>query len=173
MGDLEGDDVLALHRLADDDQLGDVGMGGGDLFELLLEATWSAVRAEDRVARSGEARRHLCRRLAVDLLELEVDALVGEVVGLLAADHDLDVELTAGRRHGRDVARVDAGGAQRLELAQVERADVDVEAVVARLLAGGCGASGRDPQTTHQHANGHDGRDPAPHLDTPRLIRPP
>ena len=89
-----------------DDQLGDVGMGGGDLFELLLEATWSAVRPEDRVARRGEARRHLCRRLAVDLLELEVDALVGELVGLLAAPtrprRRVDRRM---RRHGRDVAR--------------------------------------------------------------------
>ena len=93
LGDLEGDDVLALHRLADDDQLGDVGVVGGDLFELLLEAAGPAVRAEDRVALGGEARRHLGRRLAVDLLQLEVDALVGELVRLLTADHDLDIEL--------------------------------------------------------------------------------
>ena len=96
LGDLEGDDVLALHGLADDDQLRDVGVVGGDLFELLLDAAGPSVRAEDRVALGGEARRQLGRRLTVDLLQLEVDALVGELVRLLSADHDLDVELAAG-----------------------------------------------------------------------------
>ena len=52
-GHLEGDDVLALHRLADRDQLGDVRMLGGELLELVLQAARRAVGPEHRAAACG------------------------------------------------------------------------------------------------------------------------
>lgn len=143
--DPERDDVLALDGLADHDQLGDVRVVGGDLLELLLEVAGPAVGAEDGVARLRQAGGHLGGGLAVDLLQLEVDALVGQRFGLVAADDDLDVELTASRGCGTEVVGVDARGPQDLELAAVELADVDVVPVVARLLAGACWRSGAAP----------------------------
>ena len=56
-GHLEGDDVLALHRLADRDQLGDVRMLGGELLELVLQAARRTVGPEHLIAVGGRVRR--------------------------------------------------------------------------------------------------------------------
>ena len=124
--DLDGDDVLPVHRLADRDQLDDVGVVGRELLVLLLEPAGAAVGSEDLVARSRLAGGQLGDRLAVDLLELEVDALLDQVGGLIVAEDDLDVGLAVGggrqvhlvhvetgRPHGREVARGRAGRRRR------------------------------------------------------------
>ena len=61
-GHLEGDDVLALHRLADRDELGDVRMFGGELLELVLQAARRTVGPEHLVAVRGRDRPVLRRR---------------------------------------------------------------------------------------------------------------
>ena len=61
-GHLEGDDVLALHRLADRDELGDARMLRGELLELVLQAARRTVGPEHPVAVCGRDRPGLGRR---------------------------------------------------------------------------------------------------------------
>ncbi len=56
-GHLEGDDVLAPHRLADRDELGDVRIFGSELLELVLQAARRTVGPEHLVAVCGRGRR--------------------------------------------------------------------------------------------------------------------
>ena len=173
--DLDGDDVLPVHRLADRHELDDVGVVGRDLLELLLEAAGAAVRSEDLVARGGLLRGQLGHRLAVDLLQLEVDALVGELRRLVLAQDDLDVGLAVGRRGDVHLVRVEPRRPHRGQVARVEPAGVDVVGGLALLLPGrgrrgGSGSRRGRSEPTDEHADGHDGRDPAPHPPYPRLF---
>ena len=173
--DLDGDDVLPVHRLADRDQLDDVGVVGGELLELLFEAAGAGVRSEDLVARGGLLRGQLGHRLAVDLLQLEVDALVGELRRLVLAEDDLDISLAVGRRGDVHLVRVEPGRPHRGQVASVEPAGVDVVGARALLLRrrgrrGGSGSRRGRPQPADENTDGHDGRDPAPHPPHPRLL---
>ncbi len=56
------------------------------------------------------------------------------------------------------------------ELARVERAGIDVVAVIVRACwAGGRGASGSGHQPAHQDTNGNDRSKLASHPDTPKV----
>ena len=60
-GHLEGDDVGALHCLADRDQLGDVRMLGGEFLEFVVQSARCGVGAKDLVAGRGVRRGGLGR----------------------------------------------------------------------------------------------------------------
>ena len=140
--DLDGDDVLAVHRLADGDQLDDVGVVGRDLLELLLDAAGAAVGPVDLEALGGLEGGQLGGRLPVDLLQLEIDTLVGEFRGLVLAEDDLDLGLTVGGGGDVHLVRVEPRGPHRGQVASVDLADVDVVAALA-LLLGGSGRGAR------------------------------
>jgi hypothetical protein len=83
-GDLEGDQVLPLHRAADRGQPGDVRVVGGQALELVPQAARPAVGTEHAVRGRGAGRRPRHG------LGPQGDAVAGERVRLPGGQDDLD-----------------------------------------------------------------------------------
>ncbi|MFD0458915.1 hypothetical protein ACFQ2H_29910 [Streptomyces violaceoruber] len=86
LGELERQDVLAVDRLADGDDLGEAGVLLGGAQDLLAQAAAAAVRAEDAV---GGALDPLLGLGGQGVLG-EVDALLPQRAGLLPGEVQLD-----------------------------------------------------------------------------------
>lgn len=86
LGQFEREDVLAVHGLADGDDLGEAGVGPGGREDLLLEAAASAVRPEHALGGLVHAGLGLGGQGVLG----ELDALPFELLGLLVGEVDLD-----------------------------------------------------------------------------------
>lgn len=86
LGQLEREDVLAVHGLADGDELGEAGVGLGGGEELLLEPAASAVRPEHALGGLLDP----CFGLGGQGVLGELDTLLLEFLSLLVGQVDLD-----------------------------------------------------------------------------------
>ncbi len=133
LGDLEGEDVLALDGPADGDDLGEPRVLLGGAQDLLLEAALAAVRAEHPVAGGLGAGQALGRDLALG----ELHTLGGEVRGLAAGEEQLDPGGSRlGSALGELVGVLACGEDERDLLAG------DVGVVDPHLVGAGCGGAG-------------------------------
>ena len=101
--------------------------------QLVLDAAADARVGTERVPAGARLQRErLGRRNAVDLLDLEVDARVSQLGGLVGAQDDLDVGAALRCRLGDEVLRVEAERAELLDARGVDRPLVDLEFNIAR-----------------------------------------
>jgi hypothetical protein len=145
LADLHRENVLAVDGLADSDGLGDRRVVGGGLLELRLDAAFAGVLLVDLVAIGRQRIRLLGRGLAVHLLGLHLDALLGQLLGLPRADDRLDPHLRLFAALSGDLAElqvvtVDAEVDELGDLAAGHLSDVDIEMVVPRSGDRGAGA---------------------------------
>ncbi len=128
LADLDGEDVLALARLACLHELGELGVraGGGD--HVVADAAVLAVGLEDVVPARRLAGHQRARLDPVDLLELQRHTLGAELGGLLRRQHDLDLGLAVLGRAEHVVPSVDTGLTQELQIVSIDCGRVDLEA---------------------------------------------
>ena len=163
LGDLQGDDVLALMGLADGHELGDPRVRRGHLLELLLQPAGARVVPEDLEPVGRERGRALRRRHAVDALGAHLHALAAQLVSLATAQDRLDAHgALAAQGLELQLVAIEPELAELAELGPVEFPCVDVEPRVSAVLRRRRRL--RDPGGRHRQDGRERDRSESPHV---------
>ncbi len=141
LGDLQHEDVGAVDRLADVDELRDAPVLARRLLEVLLQAVRAEVLAKHLVSLGGERGGALGDGLAVDLLGPQDDAVLAQRGDLPAVEHGLQMHLSGPGLADPQVplVTVEAEIVERTDGTAVDGPRVDVELAIRRLRRGGAG----------------------------------